>query len=148
MQKEFVATCYIFEGNRTLLHFHKKLQRWLPPGGHVEENESPAEAARREVMEECGLEIDFIRDEKYWIEVPNASSFERPAFCLMENIPTYKDVPAHQHMDFVYMANPKKGAKIREGCGFEWFTFEEVEKLDLFPDVREVFLKVLGKVLV
>jgi 8-oxo-dGTP diphosphatase len=34
---------------------------YAPPGGHIEGGESIAEAARREVMEECGLEITDIR---------------------------------------------------------------------------------------
>ena len=31
---------------------------WAPPGGHIEEGESPQVAARRETLEECGLDID------------------------------------------------------------------------------------------
>jgi len=66
---------------------HPKLKKWLPPGGHVEENESPPEAATREVKEETGLEITFIKQENIWIEKWNAKSFERPFLCLTEEIP-------------------------------------------------------------
>ena len=38
-----------------LLHQHKKLGRWLPPGGHIDPGETPWEAAVREVREETGL---------------------------------------------------------------------------------------------
>ena len=38
-----------------LLHFHKKLHLWLQPGGHIEANEAPWDAALREVWEETGL---------------------------------------------------------------------------------------------
>lgn len=31
---------------------------WNPPGGHIEADETPAHTARREVMEECGLDIN------------------------------------------------------------------------------------------
>jgi ADP-ribose pyrophosphatase YjhB (NUDIX family) len=32
-----------------LLVYHRKLAMWLPPGGHVEPNELPDDAAVREV---------------------------------------------------------------------------------------------------
>lgn len=38
-----------------LLHRHKRLQRWLQPGGHIDPGEEPADAARRETLEETGL---------------------------------------------------------------------------------------------
>ena len=148
MKREFVATCYIISGEKILLHFHEKLQRWLPPGGHVEENETPAEAALREVEEECGLEVDLTGDEHFWIESEACDSFARPHLCLLENIPAHKQVPAHQHMDFVFVGKPKVGSEIREGCGFEWFSLEDLENLELFPDVREVVTGLLSEVIV
>ena len=43
-----VAVFVVWEG-KVLLHFHRKLGMWLPPGGHIEEGELPDEAAVREV---------------------------------------------------------------------------------------------------
>lgn len=40
---------------RVLLHRHKRLRRWLQPGGHLEADEQPHEAALREVREETGI---------------------------------------------------------------------------------------------
>jgi 8-oxo-dGTP pyrophosphatase MutT (NUDIX family) len=42
-------------GGRVLLHRHKRLGRWLQPGGHLDPGEHPAEAALRETTEETGL---------------------------------------------------------------------------------------------
>lgn len=39
-----------------LLHRHRILGLWLQPGGHLDPGELPAEAARREVAEETGLQ--------------------------------------------------------------------------------------------
>jgi len=39
-----------------VLHHHKRWARWLQPGGHVDDGEEPAEAARRETAEETGLQ--------------------------------------------------------------------------------------------
>lgn len=41
----------------TVLHLHKRLHRWLQPGGHLQPGESPADAACRESYEETGLDV-------------------------------------------------------------------------------------------
>ncbi|MGI9646305.1 MAG: NUDIX hydrolase [Ilumatobacteraceae bacterium] len=38
---------------------HKRLGIWLQPGGHLDEGETPWDAARRETVEETGLEVAF-----------------------------------------------------------------------------------------
>ena len=43
----------------SLLADHLKAELWLPPGGHVEPDEHPADAARREAAEELGIEPVF-----------------------------------------------------------------------------------------
>lgn len=137
--RQFTATAYILEENRVLLHLHKKLGKWLPPGGHLEENETPPECAIREAKEETGLRIALIQDERLWITNWNAASFERPFLCLLENIPPYKDQPAHQHIDFIYLGRPIGGSLAPEtnaSCGLRWFTLEEV--LAMIPD-DEIF---------
>lgn len=40
-----------------LLHYHKTIRKWLQPGGHIEEGESPYTAAMREAFEETGLSV-------------------------------------------------------------------------------------------
>jgi len=40
----------------TLLVDHINAGLWLPPGGHLEPDEHPADAARRETQEELGIE--------------------------------------------------------------------------------------------
>src|SRR5579875_29761 len=40
-----------------VLHRHKRLGRWMQPGGHVDPGETPADAALREAQEETGLHL-------------------------------------------------------------------------------------------
>ena len=145
MKRDFVATCYVFSDDKVLLIFHKKLNRWLPPGGHIDPNEMPCEAAKREVLEETGVEIELIRHEEILISNPHAKSIARPYLCLLEDIPAYRDVPAHQHIDFVFLGYPVGGtiqANLDETEGLRWFTKEEVAALDpahdILPDTQEV----------
>jgi 8-oxo-dGTP pyrophosphatase MutT (NUDIX family) len=141
MERQFTTTVYIFHGKKVLLHKHAKFGKWLPPGGHIEANETPPEAARREVLEETGLEISFLQQENLHIDGYNAVSFERPFLCLLEHIPAHKEKLAHQHMDLIYLAEPlERGLLEKDLMGFRWFSWEDLAAIDeeLFPDVRQM----------
>jgi hypothetical protein len=43
--RDFTVAVFVVHQGRVLLHFHEKLRRWLPPGGHIEPNELPDDAA-------------------------------------------------------------------------------------------------------
>ena len=40
-----------------VLHLHKRLHKWLQPGGHIEPGELPWNGALREACEETGLDV-------------------------------------------------------------------------------------------
>lgn len=149
MNKQFTASVYIINDQKILLIKHPKLQKWLPPGGHVENNETPVEAARREVREETGLEIELIPQENIWVNYWNANSFERPYLCLLEEIPPYKDQPAHQHMDFIYVANliSAKSSSPSESLIYQWFDQKGLDLLEPDVDIFKETLQVLQHLL-
>ncbi len=137
LEKHFTATAYIIHEAKVLLIPHPKLGKWLPPGGHVELNETPPECACREALEETGLEIEIIPQENIWVDEWNAKSFERPYLCLLENIPAHGAKPAHQHMDFIYLAKPTGGSLSHDA---KWFSLEEVETLtddEMFGETKK-----------
>lgn len=143
MERQFTATAYIIDRSwqKTLLILHPKLLKWLPPGGHIEPNETPPEAAKREALEETGLEIELISQENVWINRWNATSFERPYLCLLEEIPEHNGKVAHQHMDFIYLSHPKRektsSLENKENITIRWFTLVEIEKLSSDIDIFE-----------
>lgn len=58
-----VTASGIVVGRRgTVLHLHKRLGRWMQPGGHIDPGESPPTAARREATEELGLVVEHPSD--------------------------------------------------------------------------------------
>jgi 8-oxo-dGTP pyrophosphatase MutT (NUDIX family) len=55
-----VTASAIVVGSRgVLLHRHRRLHRWLQPGGHLEPGESTDAAALRESQEETGLVLGY-----------------------------------------------------------------------------------------
>lgn len=76
--------------DRVLLVFHRRLQRWLQPGGHVEPlDDDLAETARREVLEETGVDLD-----------PRVAP--RLVGVDVHQIPARADEPPHFHHDLVF----------------------------------------------
>lgn len=49
------ASAIVVGPRGVLLHHHRRLERWMQPGGHLDAGEEPAEAAWRETVEETGL---------------------------------------------------------------------------------------------
>ena len=56
-----VRAVIVDDANRVLLARRSDTGRWHPIGGGVEPGEDPAEACRREVLEETGLTVDIVR---------------------------------------------------------------------------------------
>jgi 8-oxo-dGTP pyrophosphatase MutT (NUDIX family) len=152
MKREFTASVYIIDQDKTLLIYHNKLKKWLPPGGHIEPNETPPEAAIREAYEETGLHVQLAKQENLWIDRWNAKSIERPHLCMLQEIPEHKGVPAHQHIDMAYIGIPVKGELIEnknESSGLRWFNWEEIEHLkeddEIFIETKNVLKTLLVK---
>jgi 8-oxo-dGTP pyrophosphatase MutT (NUDIX family) len=146
MERHFTATVYLIFEEKILLLMHPKIQKWLPPGGHLELGETPSECGKREVLEETGLEIEWILQENLWIDRWNAKSIERPYLCLLENIPMHGNTPAHQHIDCIYLAKPIGGHLI-SSAKIRWFSLEEVLSLrsdeEIFTETQETITHIL-----
>ncbi|MBI3236886.1 MAG: NUDIX domain-containing protein [Chlamydiales bacterium] len=149
MLRQFTATVYILDAGKVLLHWHHKHHRFLPPGGHLEEGETPPECAKREALEETGLEIALICDEHLHIDESHAVSLERPFLCLLENIPAHQDQKAHQHIDFIYLGKPIGGTLDPEAVRstqLRWMRLEEVLSLkeeEIFSDTKKILQQIL-----
>lgn len=158
MQKHFTATAFIVDTQkRTLLLWHKRLSRWMPPGGHIDPNETPAECAARECKEETGLDVEIVGDAQadLFAECPNEGQMlKKPIAMLLEHIPASEErgEPAHQHMDFLFLArlldeNQDLDHTNEESEDMRWFTKSEIEALntetEIFGNVKAYVLSVL-----
>jgi 8-oxo-dGTP diphosphatase len=148
VDKHFAATVFLVSTEpspRVLLLFHKKLNTWLPAGGHQESDENPVEAAYREVLEETGIDISqYIPKIKQLDE--HIKLLPRPDFLLEEEIPKHKEVPMHYHLDNIYVVRvPYKEPVIKpdEHTEVKWFSKDELSKLSLFINVRKITDEIL-----
>ncbi len=102
--RHFTATVYVVNDGATALHEHERLGIHLPPGGHIDRDELPHEAARREVREETGLVAELVTDSTD-VHVPNGRALPEPAHQLLHDIDVHPDGSvAHQHIDHLYYA--------------------------------------------
>ena len=101
--RHFVATVYVVNDGAVALHEHEKLEMWLPPGGHIDRDELPHEAALREVNEETGLDVDLVADAPD-IDSAQARTLPHPQQLQLEDINAHQGDVGHQHIDFVYFA--------------------------------------------
>lgn len=108
MNKHFTATAFVIRGDATLLHWHKRLQQWMPPGGHIEENEEPVEAVLREVREETGLVCEVVATSPTH-SFPYPDQIPAPYTILIEDIPGPGE--PHKHIDLIYFVVPADGAE-------------------------------------
>ncbi|OGE30988.1 hypothetical protein A2631_04885 [Candidatus Daviesbacteria bacterium RIFCSPHIGHO2_01_FULL_44_29] len=145
--KHFTATVWIVTNDspkKVLLLHHKKYNFWLPPGGHIERHENPAQAAIREVKEETGLVIDIPARP---ISNVTETGTELPLPYSMREflIPERGDEPEHYHLDVIYRVEvPEQSLTINdESHNIDWFTREEAEALSLFESTRLALAEVL-----
>ena len=131
MIRHFTSSGYIVWQSQVLLHWHEKVGSWLPPGGHIEINEDPAQAVLREIREEVDLDVEICStpdqlDFDYPLSVP------RPEYVLIEDI----DDPiegAHQHIDMIYFCRPL-GDPLQANNQCIWLTKEDLENVRSFPN--------------
>ena len=57
MKTDLVVAGFIFFENKVLLVHHKKLDLWLPVGGHIKKNETPDGALLREIKEKTKINV-------------------------------------------------------------------------------------------
>jgi 8-oxo-dGTP pyrophosphatase MutT (NUDIX family) len=130
--RHFTVAVFVVSGGRVLLHWHRKLGMWLPPGGHIEPGELPDEAAVREVLEETGVEVRLVGERREDVEDP--VQLHRPAGVQLENIG-----PGHQHIDLIYFAKPTGSTDIHPDFNEDrvgWYGLEGWKTMRVSAEVR------------
>ena len=134
---DFTAEAFIVNKNKVLLRIHDKLKIWMSIGGHIELDEDPVEAVVREAKEEVGLDIKVVGEIKpVENEIYNYREIIAPRHLGRHNIGA-----THEHVVFVYYAysstqEVKDAHSDHEKSETKWCTMEDLENMDLLPNVR------------
>ncbi len=130
----------LFEG-KTFLVLHKKLGIWLAPGGHVEENELPHQAAEREFFEESGMHGEVVSFGGLQEKMRGSEYLPIPFYCNLHEINKPRgDAFCQQHYSwgyFIRVESKKREDTHDDGVlDMGWFTLKEMEALQTHSDIR------------
>jgi 8-oxo-dGTP pyrophosphatase MutT (NUDIX family) len=109
------ASAVVVGSRGVVLHRHRRLHRWMQPGGHIDPGETPAEAAIRECAEETGLEVSH-----------------PPTGAELIHVDVHAAAAGHVHLDLRYLlrgadADPLPGPD--ESQEVAWFAWEHAERM-------------------
>ena len=142
--RHFVATLYVVNDGATALHRHPKLGLRLPPGGHIDRDELPHEAALRETREETGLDPSLVTPGPTY-ESETARTIPTPQHLLLEDINVHPDgTVGHQHVDHVFFARVESreidpdGDDEATADAWTWYDRAALRDADLDEDVAEL----------
>lgn len=113
------ASGLVIKDNKALLIFHPYIKRWFQPGGHIDDGESPVEAAIREVYEETGYVCELDSDSQDPIDIDIHEIPENPE----------KGEGAHLHIDLLFCLRVVRQEKSAEDIEYKWFAFSDIESI-------------------
>jgi len=129
------ASAFVIDpaSERILLHHHRRLDRWLQMGGHLDAGEDVVTAALREAREESALD-----DLRLFVE--------RPFDIDIHVIPEARGEPRHLHFDvrFVVATGKPDNASIApdESLDLAWLDLDEAERRMNAPESSRAIRKI------
>ena len=115
-----------------LLVFHKKLKRWLQPGGHADGVADIQEVSKSEAKEETGLNS---------LQLISPTIFDLD----IHQIPAHKGIKAHLHYDIRYLFQADMNEELvisDESTDLKWFDLDQVDfYAKSNPSIQRMILK-------
>ena len=111
-------------GDKVLLIFHQKLQKWMQPGGHADGDFDLVRVARREVEEETGLRVVPVWDQIYDLDI--------------HSIPPWAAEPAHLHFDVRFVFRADETQPLQAGQGVAAVRWVAVDALHAICDEESI----------
>lgn len=154
------ASGFLVHEGKVLLIKHKKLGYWLAPGGHVEDDELPHQAAEREVWEETGLKVKAVSAGRM-LRLDGITSYHPLPFAINLHWISHENYEARlkssdptkrhpsklwskgceQHVVLVYLVQSTGSLEFKQNLeetdGIGWFSLEDLAELETIPEIRE-----------
>ncbi len=152
MLKQFTTSVFIinnFEKNlKIALIHHKKFDRWMVPGGHIEHFENQVEAAIRETREETGLSIKLFSFLHKETKVNDSEWILPSEYFYQQLIPASPKEESHYHLDFAYLAfanDVNFTFNVKETKDVKWVELEYALNFNLFDGTRFIINDIINK---
>jgi len=126
---KYCASAFVVnKDNKILLIWHKKFNKYIQPGGHINEGESAVDAAIREVLEETHINIKILDENPFSVE-------------------DYHNNVGHQiDYQFIAVAENESIRKNDESFKAGWFSLEELDSIDVVEDLKDKVKIVLDNI--
>ncbi len=129
------ASAWILDPERkhVLLLLHRKLDRWLQPGGHADGDPDVRRVAYREATEETGLAVVLAQEAIFDVDIHLIPANARDA--------------AHFHYDvrFLFTADPAQPLRINsESKALAWVPLETVARYNSEESMGRIVRKTIG----
>ena len=145
VRNKFTATALVFnESGQILMIKHKQQGKWLPPGGHVDENELPCQAVKREVFEETGIKVQVLSSVPEIIIVGGVAK-ELPLPLRIMHVDV-EGTGLNNYIDLIYLCraiNTDTTPQESEIDDIGWFSPEEAMKMDTYEDIIKTIKSVI-----
>ena len=118
--------------SHALLLHHGKLNKWLQPGGHVEDDADILSASIREAREETGVDVQPFSEKIFDVDI--------------HEIPARPNEPAHFHYDIRFLLVANKAAPLlvsSESKDLMWVAIDEIETLTQEESVLRMARKLI-----
>jgi 8-oxo-dGTP pyrophosphatase MutT (NUDIX family) len=133
LQGHLTASAWIVDATRenALLIHHKKLDKWLQPGGHIDDSDATfLDAAMREAREETGI-ATFDVERSAMSSIYDVDVHPIPA---REKLPVE---PAHFHYDIRFRLIASSAAttlNVDESNDLRWFPMSQIATDNMFDE--------------
>ncbi len=128
LEGHVTATAFIVDRQReyALMLHHRKLNMWLPPGGHCDGNADVMETAIREIQEETGIkQVTIIGTDIFDIDI--------------HLIPANSQEPEHYHYDVRFLMEVDRNTLTQmnneEALNLEWINIASLDDYTRLPSV-------------
>ena len=129
LKKEKSCGCIILKDGKVLLIYEKIGQYWGFPKGHIENNETEIETAKREVKEEVGLDVEIDKEKRYELNYITDKGIDKTTV--------------------LYIAKPKSEKVVMQESEVEevqWCDYETALKIISFDNLKDLFRKAIKEI--